>query len=119
MRAALLGAHLGEQCLHAVLRPHRLAWHHLVTRHEAFGITAEIDIDTIAINALDQAGQQFTFAVLVFLDDLLALGLAHLLHDDLFRRLRGNAPELDRFHRHLDVAARLSILVDFHRVDHA
>ena len=50
--------------------------------------------------------------LLVRLDDLLALGLAHLLHDDLLRGLRRDAAELDGLHRLLDEAADLGVRID-------
>src|SRR5690606_36928674 len=112
LRAARLRAHLDEQRLHAVLRPHGLARHHLVTRHEPLRVPAEIDDHAVAVDPLHQAGEQLAHAILVFLDDLLPLGLAHLLHDDLLRGLRGDAAELDRLHRHFHVAAGLGVGID-------
>jgi hypothetical protein len=55
-------------------------------------------------------------ARLVRLDDLLALRLAHLLHDDLLRRLSGDAAKLDRFHGLLDEAADLGFGIDVERI---
>ena len=113
-----LRAYLGEQRLDAVLRTHRFARHHLVAGHEAFGITTEVDVNAVAIDTLDETREQFTLALLVFLDDLLAFGLTYLLHDDLLRGLRGNAPEFHRFHRLFDVFAGLGVRIDVDGVDH-
>jgi hypothetical protein len=54
--------------------------------------------------------------LLVRLDDLLTLGLAHFLHDDLLRRLRRNASELHRLHRLLDEPADLGFRIQVERV---
>jgi hypothetical protein len=48
--------------------------------------------------------------------NLRALGLAHLLHHDLLGLLRGDAAEGHRFHRLLDVSARLGLRIDVERV---
>ena len=64
---------------------------------EGFGVAAEVDVDAAALDALDDAGHQLADAILVRVDDLRALGLAHPLHDDLLGGLRGDAAELDRF----------------------
>src|SRR5690606_34696413 len=116
LRAARLRAHLAQQALDAVLRLDRLARDQILARDEPFGVAAEIDVGAVAVHPLHDAGQELADAVLVGLDDLLALGLAHLLHNDLLRGLRGDAPELDRLHRLLDVAARLGVRIDLERV---
>ena len=114
LRTALLGAHVLQVRLDAILRADRLARNHLVARDEAFGVAAEIDEHAVAIDALDDAGHQRADAALVFVHDLRALGLAHLLHDDLLGGLRGDAAERDRLHRHFDVAADFGFRVDVH-----
>ncbi len=112
LRAARLGAHLPQEGLDAILGLELLAHDHVAARHEAFGVAAEIDVDAVAVDALDDAADQRADAVLVLLDHLRALGLAHLLHDDLLGLLRGDAAEGRRFHRLLDVQARRGGLVD-------
>ena len=116
LRAARLGAHFLQVGLDAVLRAHRLARDHLLARDEAFGVGAEIHVHAVAVDALDDAADQRAGPVLVGIDHLRALGLAHLLHDDLLGGLRENAAERHRFHRLLDEAARLHVLVDVARV---
>src|SRR5687768_9629226 len=116
LRAARLGAHLAQQRLEAVLRPHHLARDHVLPRHESFGIAAEIHVHAVAVDALYDAGNERRDAVLVLVHDLGALGFAHLLHDDLLGRLGGDAAEGDRFHRHLDEAADLGLRVHVLRI---
>src|SRR5690606_30920562 len=116
LRAPRLGADLAQQALDAVLRLDRLARNQILAGNEPFGVAAEIDVRAVAVDSLDDARQQLADAVLVLLDDLLALGLAHLLHDDLLCGLRGDAPELHRLHRLLDVSADLGVRIDLERI---
>src|SRR6202030_530419 len=76
------------------------------------GVTAEIHIDAVAIDTLHDATHQLPYSVAVLLNDLGALGFAHLLHDDLLGLLRGDTAERDRLHRLLDEAAGLNRRVD-------
>ena len=108
LRAARLRPNLAQQALDAVLRLDRLARDQILARDEAFGIAAEVDIGAVAVDALDDAAHELARAALVRLDDLLALGLAHLLHDDLLRGLRRDAAELHGLHRLLDEPADLA-----------
>src|SRR5690606_36882452 len=85
LRPARLGAHLAQQALDAVLRLDRLARNQILAGDEALRITAEVDIRAVPVDSLHDAGQQLADTVLIGLDDLLALGLAYLLHDDLLR----------------------------------
>src|SRR6185369_2929338 len=95
---------LTQEALDAVLRFDRLARDEVLARNEPFCVTAEIDVGPVAIHALDDAAHEFANTALVRLDDLLALGLANLLHDDLLRRLGRDATEVDGLHRLLDKA---------------
>ncbi len=107
LRAADLLAellHFLQERLDAVLRLHLLARDHVRARHEAFGVAAEVDVDAVAVDALHDAADERADAILVRIDHLGALGLAHFLHDDLLRLLGGDAAEGDRF----DAAARRS-----------
>src|SRR3546814_4445506 len=58
--------------------------------------TPEIDGHVAELVALDDAVHHLADAVLVFVVLSLALGFAHLLHDDLLGGLRGDAAEVDR-----------------------
>ena len=112
LRTARLGTHVLQEGLDAVLRADRLARDHLVARDEAFGVAAEVDEDTVAVDALHQAGDQRADAGFVEFDDLRAFCLAHFLHDDLLRGLRRDAAERNRLERHFDVTTRLGFRRD-------
>ncbi len=110
------GRTLAQQTLDAVLRLDRLARDQVLARDEALGIAAQVDVGAVAIDTLDDAAHELARTVLVGLDDLLALGLAHLLHDDLLRGLRRDAPELHGLHGLLDEAADLGFRIDVDRI---
>ena len=95
LRAALLAAHVVDVGADAVAVAEVLARDHLVAADDAFG-AAEIDDDVAVFDALDGAVDDLADAVLVLVVLALALGLAHLLHDDLLGGLRGDAAEIER-----------------------
>ena len=70
---------------------------------------AEIDDDVAVFDALDDAVDDLADAVLVLVVLALALGVAHLLHDDLLGVLRGDAAEIDRRQRLGDEIADLGV----------
>src|SRR5688572_2380891 len=116
LRAARLGANLVQQALDAVLRLDWLARDQVLARNEALGVAAEIDVRAVTIDALDDAADELACAILVRIDDLLAFGLAHFLHDDLLRGLRRDAAELHGLHRLLDESTDLGFRIDVERV---
>src|SRR3546814_16209398 len=63
------------------------------------------DDDMAEFDALDDAGDDLSDAILEFLELALALGVADLLEDDLLRGLRLDAAELDRRQRIDDIIA--------------
>src|SRR5712664_4538567 len=67
-----------------------LARQHLVTPDDGLA-AAQIDNDAAIFDALDDAIDDIADAVLELLILPVALGLAHLLHDHLLGRLRGDA----------------------------
>src|SRR5262252_1264023 len=75
---------------------------------------AEIDDDAAALEALDEAVDQFSDAAAVLLVDVLSLGLPDLLKNDLLGRLCRDAAEpLHRsrdFHRALKVSGGIHLL---------
>ena len=73
----------------------RLARDQFVAAHDPLA-AAEIDDDVAVFDALDHAVDDLADPVLVLLVLPVALGLAHLLHDDLLGRLGGDAAEVDR-----------------------
>ncbi len=69
-----------------------LARHLLAHRQHRLG-AAEVDDDVAALEAPHDARDELALALLVLVEDVLALGLAHALQDDLLRGLRGDAAE--------------------------
>ena len=105
---ALLAAHVVDVGADAVAVAHVLARDHLVAADDALG-AAEIDDDVAVFDALDGAVDDLADAVLVLVVLALALGLAHLLHDDLLGVLRGDAAEIERRQRLGDQVADLGV----------
>ena len=95
LRAARLLAHVEDVGAHAVAVTRVLARDELVAADHAFG-ALQIDGDVAVVDALDHDRDDLADAVLEFLELALALGLAHLLDDDLLGGLGGDAAEIDR-----------------------
>src|SRR3546814_7947959 len=95
LRPARLAAHVVDIGARPVTLAEGLARQQLVAAHDRLG-AAEIDGDIAVFDALDQAVDDLADAILVFVVLPLALGLAHLLHDDLLGGLSGDAAEIDR-----------------------
>ena len=95
LRPALLAAHVIDVSADAVAIAEILARQRLVAPHDGLGL-AEIDDHVAVFDALDDAVHDLADAILVFLVLALALGLAHLLHDDLLGVLRGDPAEIER-----------------------
>src|SRR5690554_2580418 len=68
------------------------------TGQQRFGVTTEIYNNVVPCHLLDGAGYQLTDAITVAVDNLHALGFAHLLEDDLLGGLSTDTPECHRFH---------------------
>ncbi len=94
LRPALLAPHVIDIGAHAVAGAEHLARDHFVAADDGFA-AAEIDDDIAIFDALDDAVDDVADAVLEFLILPVALGLAHLLHDHLLGRLRGDAAEFE------------------------
>ena len=109
LRSAGLGADFLQEGLDAVLGLHLLARDHVGAGNETFRVAAEIDVDAVTIDAFHDTADEGADAVAIGVDDLGALGFAHLLHDDLLRLLGGDTAEGHRFHRLLDVTADLDV----------
>jgi hypothetical protein len=60
---------------------------------DRLGAVADLDHDVAALEAADDAGHELALAVLVLVEDVLALGLADALDDDLLGGLGGDAAE--------------------------
>ena len=64
----------------------------LAHRQDGFRL-AEVDDDVAALEATDDAGDQLTFAIAIFVERVVTLGFANALDDDLLGRLRRDATE--------------------------
>ena len=95
LRPAHLGAHVEQVGADAVAGAEGLARDHLVAADDALA-AAEIDDDVAVLDALDHAVEDLTDPVLVLVVLAGALGVAHLLDDDLLGRLRRDAAEIER-----------------------
>ncbi len=76
----------------SVTRPERLARHLVAHREHRFG-ASEIDDDVAALEPPDDPRNELALAVLVLIEDVVALGLAHPLQDDLLGGLGGDPAE--------------------------
>ena len=105
---ALLAPHVVDVGADAVAEAHVLARDHLVAADDALG-AAEVDDDVAVFDALDGAVADLAHAVLVLVELALALGLAHLLHDDLLGVLGRHPAEVERRQRLGDQVAHLGL----------
>ena len=101
----MFGTDFTQVTTQAVAGTHRFPRNHFITGYNGLGITPQIEVDIATLDTLDNTGNQFTDAVLVGFHDLGTFRLAHLLHDNLFRRLGTDAAKTDGLHRFLDVVA--------------
>ena len=106
LAATLLAAHVVDIGADAVAVAEHLARQHLVAPHDGFA-AAEIDHHIAVLDPLDDAVDDVADAVLVFVVLTVALGFAHLLHDHLLGRLRGDAAVFQRRQRIGDGVADL------------
>ena len=91
-------AHVVDVGAHAVAVAEGLARDGLVAAQQGLG-PAEVHHQVAVLGALDDAVDDLTHPVLVLVVLLLALHLAHPLHDHLLGGLRGDAAEVDRRQR--------------------
>ena len=115
LRAFDLAADLVEVSAHAIVRLEVFARDTVIAPNDAFG-AAEINDHVPILNALHNAVDNLAFAILVFIELALALGIAHFLHDDLFRRLRGDAAKIEGRKLFLDLVAKLEAGIHFLRI---
>ncbi len=86
LRTARLAAHVVDEGADAVAVAERLARQHFIAAHDRLA-AAEINHHVAVFDPLDDAVDDIGNAVLVLLVLAVTFGLAHLLHDHLFRRL--------------------------------
>ena len=94
LRPALLAADIIDIGADAVAGAERLARQALVAPDDRLA-AAQIDDDVAVFDPLDRRRNDLADAVLVLVVLALALGIAHLLDDDLLGVLRGDAAEID------------------------
>ncbi len=82
LRPAGFAAHIVNIGANTVAGAETFARDHFVAAHHAFG-PAQIDHHRTEFRALDHAMHDLADAVLVFVELALALGITHLLHDQL------------------------------------
>src|SRR5690606_42071910 len=98
---------------------HDVARDRLVLGDERLGVAAQVDVDVAALDALDDAGDQFAYAILPLVHDLRALGFAHALHDHLLGGLGGDAAEIHVVDLLFDVVADFDAFALVDRVHQA
>src|SRR5437588_210576 len=103
LRPLRLRVHVDDHGLDAVALGVALRARLLRPRDDPLGLAVEVDDHVAALEALHVAVLDLADLVLELVVDLLALGLAHLLVEDLLGRLRGDAPEVLGRLRHRDV----------------
>ncbi len=81
--------------------------------HDRLDTVAEIDDDLAAFEPFDEAVDQFAQASDVLFVNVVPLGLADLLQDDLLRGLRGDAPQVFHRARQFEHVADLRAFADF------
>ena len=106
LRPAAAAVDLQQEGAHAVADAQVLLRDHLIARQHRLD-AAGLDDRVAALDALDRAGDQMLLARQEVVQDLLALGIADLLQDDLLGGLRADAAELDRLERLFDVFVEL------------
>ncbi len=93
--ALAFSPHLEDVGLDAVPSLQPLVGDALRRRHDGFRVS-EVEDGVAVIGLLHDPGHEITLSPLVQVEHLLALGVAQTLHDDLLRRLRGDAAEVAR-----------------------
>ncbi|MNS76680.1 hypothetical protein D3C72_1102350 [compost metagenome] len=105
LRATRLRTHFGQVTADAVAGTQDITRNALVLRNETFSVAAKVDIDVAALGALDHTSDQLAHTVGPRIDNLLALGFAHALHDHLLGGLGGDATEVGVLDLLFDVIA--------------
>src|SRR3954451_10547715 len=98
LRPARLAADIEEIGADPIAGAEGFVRDHLVATDDALA-PAEVDDDVAVLDALDDAVDDLADAVLVLVVLAVALGLAHLLDDDLLCRLGGDAAEVEGWQR--------------------
>src|SRR5690606_32109041 len=111
LRSPGLLTHLRDVGAHPLVAAEVLARQNLVAPQDRLG-AAEVDDDVAELLPLDETVHDLADAADIFVVLALPLRVAHPLHDDLLRGLRGDAAEVDRRQRVDDEVADLGIRLD-------
>src|SRR3546814_366903 len=106
LRPAIFAANIQDDRTDAIADAHYFARDLLIAADNTLG-AAQIDDDMTELDALHDAGDDLSDAVLEFLILPLTLGVADLLENDLLGGLRIDAPQIDRRQRINDEVADL------------
>mmetsp|Transcript_43697 Transcript_43697/g.77008 ORF Transcript_43697/g.77008 Transcript_43697/m.77008 type:complete len:607 (+) Transcript_43697:292-2112(+) len=119
LRAALGRVHAEDDGAHAVTGAQVLLRDHLAALEAAFDAAA-LDNDVALVQALDRADEDLFAARHEVVQQLLALGIADLLQDDLLGGLGTDAADRHRLDRLLDMVVHLDVgnlLLSFEQQD--
>ena len=104
MGSPTLTVESGDPSANAIANAQILFWDGVLAQQARFD-PAALDDGTFAINPLDRARKQHIAALDEVIDDLLALGIANFLQDDLLGRLGADPAKLSWLELFLDVVA--------------
>ena len=114
----MIGTDFLQQRAHTIAHTERFTGNQVFTGQQGFGIGPQIHDDVVTCHFLYGAGDEFTHAIPVAVDNLGALGFPHFLEYDLFRCLGTNTAEGNGFHFLFVDIAGLKTLVDVFRFLH-
>ncbi|MCY1173470.1 hypothetical protein D9M73_136300 [compost metagenome] len=111
LRSAVLGADFLEQRTQTHANPESFARNDVFTGQQRFGVVTQIDDHVVAGDFFHGAGDDFTQAFAVSVNNLSALGFANFLHNDLLGSLCSDTAEFDGldllFYDVTDLGARM------------
>ena len=110
LRAACIAVDAQQIGLDAVADAQVFLGNHLVARQQGFDL-ASLDDGVTALHALDGAGDDVLAATQEVGQNLLALGIADFLQDDLLGRLGTDTTEVDGFQRLLEKIAGFDVRI--------
>src|SRR5471030_1850696 len=113
LRAAVLGADFLEQRTQTHANPESFARNDVFTSQQRLSVVAQVNDHVVAGHFLHGAGDDFTQALAVSINNLSTLGFANFLHDDLLGSLCSDTAELDGFDLFFDYITILGTRMRF------